>query len=476
MVLRFARFQGFSLVLASAVLSTGPTAQAQPATVPAQVGEPEAPAPVSEPVPPAAAAPEPAPPAPVLGLPPAPLPSAGEAPPPGEDTLRNPRPNEQPPAKFNQGSKFQLESADGQHKLEFHALLDVDGRWFLTDKGGVNTWLVRRARPSLDGKLFRYFDFTLQPDFAGSKLQLLDAYGNLHFWSEVQLRFGKMKPPVGLERLQSSRDTLFPETALTTQLVPNRDVGAELHGNIGNGTLEWALGLFNGAPDYQVGEQDANDSKDVEGRLFFQPFIPTNVGALRGLGLGIAGTVGNEQGAPVQYQSAGQTAFFTYASNSVQLGKRTLVSPQAYYYAGPFGAMFELVRANEHWVTPTTSANIGLTSWQLSAGVAVGGDETWRGVQVKQPVDFKKGTFGAFELGARYASLRVGDLAFERGFASRNSSAQLATEWGVVASWHFATWNHLRLAYENTSFRGGAPNGKDKRTESMLDTRFQVAF
>src|SRR5262249_17924024 len=154
----------------------------------------------------------------VVAPPPEPLP-------PGEGTPRNPRPNEQPPAKTNQGSKFQIESADGQHRLEFHAYIDVDGRWFLTDKSGVNTWLIRRPRPSLDGKLFRYLDFTLQPDFAGSKFQILDAYGNLHFWSELQLRAGKMKPPVGLERLQSSRDTFFPETSLASQLVPNRDVG-----------------------------------------------------------------------------------------------------------------------------------------------------------------------------------------------------------------------------------------------------------
>ncbi len=144
-------------------------------------------------------------PPPVIAAPP-----LADVAPPGENTARNPRPNEQPAAKFNQGAKFQIESPDGQYKLEFHAYVDADGRWFLTDKGGINTFLIRRARPSLDGKLFRYIDFTLQPDFAGSKLQLLDAYGDLHFWSEIQLRAGKMKPPVGLERLQSSRDTFFP--------------------------------------------------------------------------------------------------------------------------------------------------------------------------------------------------------------------------------------------------------------------------
>ena len=397
--------------------------------------------------------------------------------PPGEDTERNPRPNELPSRKFNEASKFVIANADNSNRLEFHTLLDGDGRWFLTDKGGVNTFLIRRARPSLDARVFKYLELTLQPEFAGSKFQILDAFGNLRFLSEVQFRAGKMKPPVGLERLQSTRDLMFPELSLPSQLTPNRDVGAELHGNVANGTFEWALGVFNGVPNGQAAEQDNNDSKDVEGRLFFQPFIPTNVAALRGLGLGVAGTVGHEQGAPVAYQTSAQTTFFSYASNTTALGKRTLLTPQAYYYAGPVGAMFEFVRVDEHWVNPLgAKATVGTTSWQLTLAGVIGGEETFRGVQVNHPVDPAKGDFGAFELGARYGTLRVGDLAFERGFASRNSSAQLAKEYGVVGTWHLATWNHLRIAYNNTSFRGGAPHGGNKKTESVIDTRLQIAF
>jgi phosphate-selective porin OprO/OprP len=405
-------------------------------------------------------------------VPPAPPPTAAD-----ELANRNPRPNELPSRKYSPVSKLKIESEDGQHSLEFHGLLQADGRWFLTDKGGVSTFLVRRARPGLDARLFKYFEFSLQPEFAGSKFQILDAYGNIRLWSFLQLRGGKMKPPVGLERLQSSRDTMFPENALPSQLVPNRDVGVQLHGNVGDGTFEYAIGLFNGTTNGGTGDTDTNDSKDVEGRIFFQPFLPTDIPGLRGLGFGIAGTVGNQQNTGTTYQTSGQTNFFSYSSTTTALGKRTLVSPQAYYYAGPFGAMFELVRVNEHLVNPNgAAATTGTTSWQITLAGAIGGDETWRGVQVKNPLNPAKGTFGAFELGARYADLRTGDLAFERKFASRNSSAQRATEYGVVGTWHLATWNHLRVAYTNTSFRGGAANGADKKTESLLDTRFQVAF
>jgi phosphate-selective porin OprO and OprP len=486
MVVSPTRSHGFSVLFASALLSYALEAQAQTpsGTPPPDAAVTPAPPPADQPVPPRSTAPNDlAPPPSLVPTIPPPSSSPTAAPPaepptpPGEGTERNPRPNELPSRKFNEASKFVIASADDQNRLEFHALIDADGRWFLTDKAGVNTFLIRRARPSIDARVFKYLELTLQPEFAGSKFQILDAYANLRFLGEVQLRAGKMKPPVGLERLQSSRDTFFPETSLPSQLVPNRDVGAQLHGNAGNGTFEWALGLFNGVPNGQVGDQDNNDSKDVEGRLFFQPFIPTDIAVLRGLGFGVAGTIGNEQGAAVAYQTAAQTPFFTYASSATALGKRTLVTPQAYYYAGPVGAMFEFVRVDEHWVNPQgAQADVGTTAWQLTLGAALGGEETFRGVQVKHPIDPAKGDFGAFEVGARYGDLRVGDMAFERGFANKNSSAQRATEWGLVGTWHLATWNHLRIAYDHTAFRGGAPHGGDKKPESLIDTRLQIAF
>jgi phosphate-selective porin OprO/OprP len=121
------------------------------------------------------------------------------------------------------------------------------------------------------------------------------------------------------------------------------------------------------------------------------------------------------------------------------------------------------------------TGTVGTTAWALQAAFALGGKETWKGVKVDHPLDLDKGTFGAFELGARYGALRVGDVAFKRGFASRNSSAQLAKEWGLVGTWHLADGNHLRVSYERTDYRGGA-KGDDKKPEILLLTRLQASF
>ena len=52
---------------------------------------------------------------------------------------------------------------------------------------------------------------------------LYEAYMQLNYFSRANLRVGKFKPPVGLERLQSDDDTSFIERGLPTLLVPSRD-------------------------------------------------------------------------------------------------------------------------------------------------------------------------------------------------------------------------------------------------------------
>ena len=375
-----------------------------------------------------------------------------------------------------EGVKLQIASANGEHKVEFHGLVAADGRFFLKDKNGVSTFLVRRARPIIEAKVFKYYEFNLQAEFASSKFQILDGYGNVHIWDAFQLRIGKGKAPVGLERLQSPRDTFFPEPAFPTQLVPNRDVGAMLHGKIAAGTFEYQLGVFNGVPNGQSGETDTNDSKDVDGRIFLLPFLPTDIAPLKGLGVGVAGTIGNEQGPVGPYVTSGQATFFSYGSTVNGLGRRWLVTPQAYYYFGPVGAMWELVRVRETFATPTGTGHVGTTAWALQGSVAVGGKQSFKGLKVTHALDPANGYFGAFEVGGRFGDLRVGDGAFIDGFARRASSAQRATQAGVVGTWHLADGNHVRVSYERTHFRGGAADGGNKDAESLLLARLQASF
>jgi phosphate-selective porin OprO/OprP len=379
------------------------------------------------------------------------------------------------PAK-KPSSTLSVSSEDGANQLELHGLIHADARFFLP-RTGIDSFVIRRARPSLDAKLFRYFEFKLQADFAGSRIQLLDAYGNIRFFDAVQLRLGKGKSPVGFERLKSPADIMFAERGFPTLLVPNRDIGVQLHGQLVKGAIEYAGGIYNGVPDGQSGDQDENRQKDYAGRVFLRPFLPLGDGALSGLGVGIAGTIGVQEGALATYRTSGQETFFTPADVAQADGDRWLVTPQAAYYFGPLAFLGEYARVKQR-VSDGGDAytQLDIQAWQVAGSVTFGGSQSFQGVKVDQPLDPAKNQWGAVELSARYQAIYFDPRVFDSGFADRSASARVARAYTLGATWHFARRLRLLVNYERTTFEGGAPDGQDRDFEGLLVTRLQAAF
>ena len=129
---------------------------------------------------------------------------------------------------------FRIQSADGANVARLRGVLHFDGRYFPDDITAptADTWIFRRVRPTLEGTLNGIFDYRFTPDFAGGRTFILDAYmaARLKPWAVVQA--GKFKVPVGLERLVSATDLRFIERAFPTSLVPNRDLGVQLGGDL----------------------------------------------------------------------------------------------------------------------------------------------------------------------------------------------------------------------------------------------------
>jgi phosphate-selective porin OprO/OprP len=467
----------FSLILSGMALAPGARAQAAvEASAPAEGRE----SPGVDPLLPAQApnAPAPAPadtpePAPAVAAPPAPAPPPADSP-----AATSPAEVTTPPreARKKPSSLFVLESEDGDSKLELHGLVHADARFFLP-RTGIDTFAIRRARVTLDAKLFRYFELRVQPDFAGSRIQLLDAYANLRLIDEAQLRLGKGKAPVGFERLKSPADIMFAERGFPTLLVPNRDIGVQLHGQLWKGTLEYAGGIYNGVPDGQSGDQDENRQKDYVGRVFVRPFVPVGDGALSGLGLGIAGTIGMQEGSLATYRTSGQETFFTPADVARADGMRRLIAPQAAYYFGPVALLGEFVRVKQR----LSDGGEGFTqldakAWQVQGSLLVGGSQSYQGVTVDHPIDPALNHWGAFELAARFHSIAFDPRVFDSGFADPADSARVARAYTIGGTWHLARRIRALVNYERTTFEGGAPEDGDRDPESLLVTRLQVYF
>jgi phosphate-selective porin OprO/OprP len=389
-------------------------------------------------------------------------------------------------ATANSKDGFSLKSADGKYTLRFRGYFQSDGRFFAGHETvpAVDNLLIRRARPILEATVGRYFEFRLMPDFGGTSPTIFDAYWDGKFAPEFTVRAGKFKPPIGLERLQSATDILFAERGLPTNLVPSRDVGLQVAGDLSEGLFAYQIGVFNGVPDLANGGDDLSNAKDFAARVFVQPF---KVGAFRPLGFGLAGSAGFERGSTTasglpSYRTPGQQTLFRYnsstttpANNAFANGKRTRLSPQGYFYTGPFGLLGEYVISRNEVIRAASTAELEHTAWQAEGSFFLTGEKnSFRSPTPKKPFDLKEGGLGAVELVARYGELTLDPASFPR-YATLTSSAQKAKAWGLGVNWHFTRAVKIAVDYERTTFTGGAATG-DRDPENALITRFQTSF
>ena len=398
---------------------------------------------------------------------------------------------------------FTLKSADGKNQLKLRGTLHLDGRYLDgTDPGGVvDSFQATRVRPIFEGTFANIFDFRFMPDFGQGRTVIQDAWVNARFNPAAALQFGKFKSPVGLERLQSANDMRWVQRAFPTALVPNRDIGFQLGGDVGGGRFSYQLAYLNGSNDGSSAETftdaDVNDDKEYALRLFAHPFAESDSFAVRGLGIGIAGTFTDQAGNSLQpllpsFRTPGQSTFFRFRQFSTTVGapagtiadgERMRLAPQLYYYVGSFGLMGEYTEVSQDVsrVVPTgvRERTVDTSAWQLAVSYFLTGEEaSFRGYQPKTRFSLEDNTAGAFELKARVQSLSVGDEAFAGGansFADPLASASQADSWGVGLNWYLNENVKWLLDYEHTTFEGGAPTG-DRADEDAVQLRLAVAF
>lgn len=380
---------------------------------------------------------------------------------------------------------FGLESADGKNSIKLGGLLQYDYRGFQQGANDVrnrsdaragsldpvtgfhdanDTWLARRLRPNIQGTLFGKYDYRFQEEFAGGSASVVDAYVDGRFNPAFKVRVGKYKPFVGLERLQSGGDIKFLERSyVSNNILPNRDQGISIYGDVLGDKLNYAFGYNNGVVDGGNAStaSEFDNKKEVTARLFATPF-KDDANALSGLGFGVAATYtdataeknlnftdtstadGTRNGLP-SYVTNGQQTFFRYSPAAIADGKRLRVAPQAYYYNGPFGLITEYARVSQdvslagggstaaggaganalndatNRVISGSHKQLNNDAWQIAATyLLTGEDSSFKGVKPKNDFDLDKGGWGAWELALRYSEMSIDSDTF------KNSKGQLA--------------------------------------------------
>src|SRR5947209_12524491 len=163
-----------------------------------------------------------------------------------------------------------LRSADGNFVTRLTGFSHFDYRGYASGNHPPNTFLVRRARIALEGKLERYFEFKVEGDFADTSSTLLrDFYLNIHRMDEAQFRFGQFKEPFSQEELRADPYQDFVERSLVNNLAPSRSPGLMVWGQINQGVFEYQVGTFNGKGLLALNN---NNTPESVARLRFAPW------------------------------------------------------------------------------------------------------------------------------------------------------------------------------------------------------------
>jgi phosphate-selective porin OprO and OprP len=286
-----------------------------------------------------------------------------------------------------------------------------------------------------------------------------------------------------------------------TGLVPNRDLGAMLHGEVWGGFFDYAAGIFNGVGDARNStNSDFDDNKSGQGRVFFHPFKKLDT-ALKGLGIGVSGSYQDSQGASALpsttggalpgYFTEGQQQFFAYNSTNGVVeadGEHWRLSPQADYYYGPFGFLAEYAISNQRvFMSDETTGlfvaeSLDHRAWQISGSwILTGEDASFKGVTPRHPFNPRQGGWGALQLVARYSELDIDDSAFPF-FSNASTSASKAAAWSVGLNWYLNKNILVKANFSHTDFTDGgaggstAPGSITSQDEQVFFTRMQLAF
>jgi phosphate-selective porin OprO/OprP len=380
-----------------------------------------------------------------------------------------------------------LVSADGRHTVRVALWTQALARVGFPEEGDPGgTFSLRRVRPRLDGTLFGVVDYLFMLEAGGEgKFALFDAWADVRFLPELRLRVGKQKQPFSLERLQGFPVIPLAERSFGAMVGPNRDLGVTVWGELFGGALQYQLGVFNGVPDGRNGDDDADDGKDVVGRVLLRPFAGVPDSPFAGFAIGGAASYGRAQGTDgpatqtPAYTTPGRATMFTYrgatTTDTGRLpavfadGARRRLELDGYWYVGRFSLFAELVETSNTYRVPGTDTTraVSVTAWSAMAAWLLTDDTSSyeRGVEPRRPFDPAQGHWGAFELAARAQRFHVGASAFP-ALADPETSVSDALNLGLCLSWSLNRHLRVQLDGERTTFRGGAQGG-DRAPENL---------
>ena len=367
-----------------------------------------------------------------------------------------------PKVTFKRG--FAMETPDENFKLRLSGRLHTDFKAYESSHPGDSSFYIRRARLCVSGTLYKYFDFKVESEFGkGTSGRLNDGYLNVRYFPQCQLKMGQYKQPFSLEELTSDNWIDFVERSLANKLVPSRDAGVMLHGDLFKGMINYGVALCNGYRTNQ--SQDTDDHKDVVARVVFSPFIKWDNPYLRGLHIGGSFTYGEQESDSDEWWNKGEfktaagTRYLEFDDDVVHDGDRSRYGTELSWFLGPFSLKGEWMglRLDDLYLG-NQKEDFNADAGYISLSYFITGEQqpfkkgiTGR-VIPKNNFEPEKKTWGAWQVVARYGFLDGEKDIFRRGFANPRKYTDRAEAYTLGVNWYFNDMVRMMFNYVRTEF------------------------
>ena len=367
-----------------------------------------------------------------------------------------------PKVSFKRG--FAVETPDENFTLKLSGRLHTDFKAYGSSQPGNSSFYVRRARLCMQGTLYKYFDFKVESEFGkGTSGRLTDGYLNVRYFPQVQFKMGQYKQPFSLEELTSPNWIDFVEKSLANNLVPARDAGIMLHGDLFKGIINYGIGIANG---YRVNQsQDTDDHKDVVGRVVFSPFSRVHNSFVKGLHLGGSFTYGKQESESDEWWNKGEfktaagTRYLEFDDDVVHDGSRSRYGAELSWFLGPFslkGEWMELRMDDIYLENQKEDFNADAGYISLSYFITGEQQPFKKGVVgrvvPKKNFDPEKRTWGAWQLVARYGFFDADRDIFKNGFADPGRYTDRVESYTLGVNWYLNDMVRVMFNYVRTEF------------------------
>lgn len=350
-------------------------------------------------------------------------------------------------------------------------IVKADARGFASEHAPDRTaFVLRQAGAQITATLSNRVSALILVDFAGGRVVVPDAWGEVMVTSVLRLRVGRFQTPLSTERLASFA-LPFIATGLTTTFLPRSETGLDLI--LRSRAIDVDVAASNGATAGTLDEGEVDAGKDVLGRILVRPLVGLPEGDHFAIGLGAS--AGVRRGTPMSTQvpglrSYGGATWIEPAAGVVADGALVRLVPQASWWSGPVALYADGLWSRQ----AVTGGRLDLVAGSALATVNVTGESAPPLTVVRPARPLDAGGPGAVQLAIGVTAARYAARAFPQ-LLDPSVSSRGAVGLAIGGTYYPISGVAILLT-------GGwlrpirADEGIERRSELSLTARLQLVF